>query len=120
MPCRCCKEKIKKLWPAILPIAGSFVISAGWNYYHIRHVPVWRFVVISMAVWLAAAACFFVFKKLFVYFSKKFSRHIFWQEEFVHYLDELCPNVSHKRVHFECKRVNCPDCMKQIHEELGQ
>ena len=38
----------------------------------------------------------------------------------VQYLKELCPNVSHKSVHFECKRVNCPDCMKQIHEELGQ
>jgi len=38
----------------------------------------------------------------------------------VQYLEELCPNVSHKSVHFECKRVNCPDCMKQIHEELGQ
>jgi phosphoglycerol transferase MdoB-like AlkP superfamily enzyme len=83
------REKIKKLWPAVLPIAGSFVISAGWNYYHIRHVPVWRFIVISLAVWLAAAACYFVFKKLFVYFSKKFNRHTFWQEEFVHYLDEL-------------------------------
>jgi len=38
----------------------------------------------------------------------------------VQYLEELCPNVSHESIHFECKRVNCPDCMKQIHEELGQ
>ena len=38
----------------------------------------------------------------------------------VQYLEGLCPNVSHESIHFECKRVNCPDCMKQIHEELGQ
>ena len=37
----------------------------------------------------------------------------------VQYLEGLCPNVSHESIHFECKRVNCPDCMKQIHEELG-
>ena len=38
----------------------------------------------------------------------------------VQYLEGLCPNVSHESIHFECKRVNCPDCMKQVHEELGQ
>jgi len=37
----------------------------------------------------------------------------------VQYLEGLCPNVSHESIHFECKRVNCPDCMKQVHEELG-
>ena len=37
----------------------------------------------------------------------------------VQYLEELCPNVSHKSIHFECKRVNCPDCMANIKKELG-
>ena len=85
---------IKTKTPSFYPVVGSFVITAGWNWYHLAYRPHYRFVLISLAVWAAVWAAYRLFKWLFVYLTGRFKRHPFWQKEFPDFLDELFLIIS--------------------------
>ena len=62
--------KIKNiLRPAMYGIVGSFIITAGWNWYHIKRRPHLKFVLISIAAWLVIYLAFIGGKKLFLWFG---------------------------------------------------
>ncbi|MFA5175530.1 MAG: sulfatase-like hydrolase/transferase [Patescibacteria group bacterium] len=80
---------IKKIKAGSYAIAGSFIISAGWNWYHTKYRPHWRFVVISLATWAVAYFGFRFLKFVFIHLTEKYRRHPFWRKEFGGFLDNL-------------------------------
>jgi len=70
-------------------LAGSFIIVAGWNWYHLAYRPHWRFVVISLAMWIFVFVGFQFFKFIFAHLAKRYKRHPYWQTEFIKFLDKL-------------------------------
>ncbi|TAN32512.1 LTA synthase family protein [Patescibacteria group bacterium] len=80
---------IRRFWPAGYGLVGSFIISAGWNWYHTAHRPHWRIILITLGVWVVVYAGFRGFKWLYAYFTRRFRRHEFWQKNFYVVLDQL-------------------------------
>ena len=80
---------IKKLLPAFYGLAGAFIITAGWNWYHVKHKPYSRFILISLATWVVVYLLFVAGKRLFLYIVKRTERHHFWHTEFARSIDKL-------------------------------
>lgn len=70
-------------------LAGSWMIVAGWNWYHLAKRPHWRFVLISCLMWAVIFVGYQIGKWLFIRLTGHFRRHPFWRTEFVHFLDKL-------------------------------
>ncbi|TSC84882.1 MAG: Sulfatase [Parcubacteria group bacterium Gr01-1014_13] len=87
-------NRIKSWLPALYGLAGSFVITAGWNWYHVKYRPHLRFVLISLATWIIIYLLFVTGKKLFLYVVRKMERHPFWYTEFANSIDKLFLTVS--------------------------
>lgn len=83
------KALLRSCLPAIYRIAGSFIIAAGWSWYHIWRHPKWVFAVKAASVWLAVWVAYRLAKRLYVFLARKSKRHPFWQIEFVASLDRL-------------------------------
>ncbi|MBI2443792.1 MAG: sulfatase-like hydrolase/transferase [Candidatus Magasanikbacteria bacterium] len=86
----------RRFFPSLYAIAGSFIIAAGWNWYHLpRRVKVWtispheRFVVISLLTWAAVYLGYRLGVLLYLYLVQRFRRHPFWRAEFALLLDRL-------------------------------
>lgn len=82
-------HRLKSWWPAVYGLAGAFFITAGWNFYHLKYRPHWRFVLISIITWIVIYLGFVAGKCLFLYFVKKTKRHHFWHTEFARSIDKL-------------------------------
>jgi len=80
---------IRKSRPVAYTAAGSFVIAAGWTWYHIRQNPYWKFVLTGALLWVFVFIGYYIFRWLYGYLVSKFNRHEFWQKEFKKYLDSL-------------------------------
>ncbi len=78
----------------LYPAVGSFFIIAGWNWYHLNKHNHARFVWISIAMWIALVLVWFIFKRVYRYFTIRFRRHPWWQNEFYVFLDSLYLIVS--------------------------
>ena len=78
-----------KILPAIYPIVGSFVIVAGWNWYHLPHKTHLRFVLISCVMWLFLMAGFWVFKWLYKRLIDKIANLSFWKKDFYESINEI-------------------------------
>src|SRR3989338_10872805 len=85
---------IKKTLPAFYGLAGAFIITAGWNWYHLKHKPYLRFVLISLAAWVIIYFLFRAGKTVFLYLVRKTERHPFWYTEFVKSIDRLFLTAS--------------------------
>lgn len=85
---------INKIKYIIYPAAGSFFIVGGWNWYHLNKHNHLRFCVISIAMWVGLLVFWFVFKRIYRYFTIRFRRHPWWQNEFYGFLDELYITAS--------------------------
>ncbi len=70
-------------------VAGSFIVTAGWNWYHVKYRPHWRFVLISLVTWLLVYFLFLGGKKLFLFIIKKTEHGAFWRNEFALSVDKL-------------------------------
>lgn len=68
---------------------GSFIIVAGWNWYHLSHRPHGRFIVISLVMWAVVFLFFHLGKLGYIYLAKRTHRHFFWYTEFKNFLDKL-------------------------------
>ena len=70
-------------------LAGSFIISSGWGYYHLskHNVPKLLLTIFGMGVVLYAV--YQLFKIFYVSVCRYFNRHPFWHNEFVGFLDEI-------------------------------
>ncbi len=82
-------HRLKSFWPAIYGLAGVFFITAGWNFYHLKYRPHWRFVLISIITWIVLYLGFVAGKFLFLYFVRKTKLHSFWHTEFARSIDRL-------------------------------
>lgn len=80
--------------PSLAALAGSFLIVAGWNWYHLAHRPPLRFIVISLLMWAGVLGSFYGGKQLYTHLVRRWRRHPFWQREFRNWLDELFFLVS--------------------------
>ena len=87
-------NRIKPRLPALYGLAGSFVITAGWNWYHLKHRPYSKFILISLATWVIIYLLFVAGKKLFLYIVRKMERHPFWYTEFAKSIDKLFLTAS--------------------------
>jgi phosphoglycerol transferase MdoB-like AlkP superfamily enzyme len=77
-------------WRGIIQtIVGAFIISAGWNWYHIKHRPYSRFIFLVLLTGAAVFVGYRIFKWLYHFFTIRFNRHVFWQKEFARFLDSL-------------------------------
>ncbi|MEK7131702.1 MAG: hypothetical protein AAB797_03155, partial [Patescibacteria group bacterium] len=81
--------KIKNIKLKFNAIVGAFVITAGWNWYHVKYRPHLRFVLISLATWVIVYLLFLAGKALFLYIVRKTARHPFWYTEFGKSIDKL-------------------------------
>lgn len=81
--------KIKLRLPTLYGIVGAFIIVAGWNWYHLKHRPYSRFILISIAAWIIVYLLFIAGKKLFLYIVRRAERHPFWYTEFAKSIDKL-------------------------------
>jgi phosphoglycerol transferase MdoB-like AlkP superfamily enzyme len=81
--------KLKSWWGIAQTLAGSFIISSGWSWYHFKHKPYNSFFIKVFAIWIAGFISYQIFKWLYHFFTAKFNRHIFWQKEFRSFLDSL-------------------------------
>lgn len=82
-------NRIKSWLPTLYGIIGAFVIVASWNWYHLKHRPYSRFILISIAAWIIVYLLFIAGKKLFLYIVKRAERHPFWRTEFAKSIDKL-------------------------------
>jgi len=85
---------IKKTLSAFYGLAGTFIITAGWNWYHLKHRPYLRFILISLATWIIIYFLFRAGKAVFLYLVRKTGRHFFWHTEFAKSLDRLFLTAS--------------------------
>lgn len=81
--------EISKIVSGLYAAAGSFIMVAGWNWYHFPHRPHWKFELVSIIAWLAVLASFGLFKWLYFYLVKKYNKHLFWQADFFNLIDRL-------------------------------
>lgn len=85
----CMKDRFKQLSGYLYSVLASFIISAGWGWYHLsKRDPV--------KLWLTIAAFtvgifigFHIGKIVYRYAVKKLGRHPFWGDDFVRFLDPL-------------------------------
>ena len=82
-------HRVKNSLSALYAMAGAFIITAGWNWYHVKYRPHWRFVLISIITWIIIYLGFIAGKKLFLYIVRKTERHSFWHTEFARSIDKL-------------------------------
>ncbi len=80
---------LKKLLPALYGVVGAFVITTGWGWYHFKHRPYSRFILISLTTWVIICILFLAGKSLFLYVVRKMERHPFWYTEFAKSIDKL-------------------------------
>ena len=80
--------------PTLYGLVGAFVITAGWNWYHVKYRPHLRFVLISLATWVIVYLLFLAGKALFLYIVRKTERHPFWYTEFAKSIDKLFLTAS--------------------------
>ena len=85
---------VKARLPTLYGVVGAFVITAGWNWYHVKYRPHLRFVLISLAAWVIIYLLFVAGKALFLYIVKKKERHPFWHTEFAKSIDKLFLTAS--------------------------
>lgn len=90
----CDKFIPKKIKPAIYLIAGSFIIAAGWSWYHIFKHPKWVFLGKALLVWAAVYIGYRLFKIFYVALVRRFNRHEFWRKDFLGFLDKLFLSFS--------------------------
>ncbi len=81
--------KLKSKLGIIRALVGSFIMSAGWNWYHTPYRPHGRFVLLALLTWVAVFVGYFIFKWVYHFFTAKFNRHVFWQKDFGNFLDKL-------------------------------
>lgn len=81
---------IQKIRPVAYTAAGSFIIAAGWSWYHIsRRPPHWKFVITACLIWAGVFVGYNIFKLAYSYITVRFNRHPFWQTEFKNSLNTL-------------------------------
>ncbi len=81
--------KLKSWWGIVQTLAGSFIISSGWSWYHFKHKPYNPFLIKVFVIWITVFVGYHIFKWSYHFFTAKFNRHIFWQKEFGLFLDNL-------------------------------
>lgn len=81
--------KIKNIVSALLPGAASFVIAAGWNWYHIPHRPHTKIILITLAATLIIWLAYTIGKKILLFILRKKTSHPFWVGVFPNYLNRL-------------------------------
>ena len=83
------KNILKQIRSGFYATAGSFIIAAGWSWYHVYKHPRWVFLAKAMLIWLGVYIGYRIFKLIFAYAVKRFRRHEYWQREFVSVMDKL-------------------------------
>ncbi len=78
-----------KLYKHYAAILASFIITAGWGWYHFSHHPRQLFIVKEMVVWCFVWVLYQMGKRALVYGLRQFKRHHFWHETFIGFLDTL-------------------------------
>ncbi len=81
--------KIKSLTSALLPGAASFVIAAGWNWYHLPHRPHLKIIIITLIATLILWLGYIIGKKILLFILRKKTTHPFWVGIFPNYLNRL-------------------------------
>ena len=83
------------VWRGIFQVLlASFIIAAGWNWYHAPYRPHGRFVFISMLTWAVIFVGYYLGKRLYSICVVRFDRDVFWQADFVSMLDRLFLQLS--------------------------
>jgi len=82
-------NSFKKYRPIFYTIMGSFIIVAGWNWYHLNKHDHARFALVSLFMWAGLVFIWFIFKRVYRYLMKRFHRYPWWQSEFCGFLDSL-------------------------------
>ena len=82
-------QKAKKYFPAIYAIVASYLISFGWNWYHAKRDPIWKFALIVIGVWAAVYILYRIGKFLYKTLIKRLGYNDFWHNEFYDFLDRL-------------------------------
>ena len=82
-------QYIKKLPGKLFALAGSFIIAAGWSWYHFYRQPRWLFGLKFIAVAFLVYILFIILKKLYLFIVNRSGRHFFWRNGFYYNLDKF-------------------------------
>lgn len=68
---------------------ASFLIAAGWSWYHFNKHPKWVFFGKTLALYAVVVLGFYLLRAAYVYLVKLSKRHDFWSTDFLRYFNEL-------------------------------
>ena len=80
---------IKKNYRKSFAIAAAFLISFGWNWYHAKRDPAWKFILIVIGAWAAVYFSYKIGKFLYKIIIRRLGFNDFWHNEFYDFLDRL-------------------------------
>jgi len=76
----------KSVWPKLVELfyvsSASFLIVAGWNWYHLSHKPLTRFIVVSLVMWSLIFLGYYAVKYLGQKVLQRLRPETFWSREF--------------------------------------
>ncbi len=82
-------EALKRYRAGWYALAGSFIISSGWGYYHFSKHNIPKLVLMIGGIAFVLYTAYQLGKIFYVYVARRLGRHSFWHNEFVKFLDEL-------------------------------
>lgn len=78
-----------KIFQKLYAPVGSWIIAAGWGWYHFNKHPKQLFIAKELALWLGVYVGYRVGKAALVWLLAKFKKSHFWQTQFIGYSDEF-------------------------------
>ena len=82
-------KKFRRYLPGLSVLVGSFIIVAGWNWYHLSKHNYHRFISISILIWVGVCISYLLFKKMYLYLVQRWRRHEFWYRDFPPFIDKI-------------------------------
>lgn len=83
------KGMIEKTRPGLFILAGSFIVSSGWSWYHFSKHPATNFVLKAMFLMGLVLVTIIILKLVFKWLLKKLKRNEFWYLNFAKNYEEL-------------------------------
>ncbi|HLC69570.1 MAG TPA: LTA synthase family protein [Patescibacteria group bacterium] len=79
-------KRFKTIWLKLVEVfyvsSAAFLIISGWNWYHLPHKPLTRFIVVSFVMWLVVFGAYYAVKYLGKKILQYFRPGTFWSKEF--------------------------------------
>lgn len=83
------KRFFSRYAPSFRALFGSWLIAAGWVWYHVYRHPYWLYFLKGCAVWLAVLVVYSLGKRIYRWLTRRYQSETFWTAIFYDQLDTL-------------------------------